>query len=108
LTTNSPSLNPVYNGLATKPNLPDSVIERIPQQILGLLKGGEQPRFVVYCYGQALKPADRSRVTSGPYLNLCTNYQITAETTTRAVVRIEGAPGNPRAVVESYNVLPPD
>ena len=108
LSTNSPFLNPYVNKQAGKPLLTDAVIERIPQQILGLLKGGEQPRFVVYCYGQALKPADHSRVTAGPYLNLCTNYQITAEVTTRAVVRIEGAPGNPRAVLESYSVLPPD
>ena len=92
----------------TTTNVPDSMWERIPQQVLGLLKGGEQPRFVVYSYGQALKPADRSKVVSGPYAGLCTNYQITAETTTRAVVRIEGAPNNPRAVVESFTVLPPD
>jgi hypothetical protein len=92
----------------------DDVVERIPQQILGLLKGGESPRFVIYSYGQALKPAVRSIVTSGPYFGLCTNYQITAEVATRAVVRIDGAqpvpgqPYRPHAVVESFNVLPPD
>ncbi len=98
----------------------DEVLERIPQQILGLLKGGGDPRFVIYAYGQALKPADRSLVTSGPYFGLCTNYQITAEMATRAVVRIEGGPTYPHplsrqpplnnlhAVVESFNVLPPD
>ncbi|HEV2392889.1 MAG TPA: hypothetical protein VG146_11080 [Verrucomicrobiae bacterium] len=86
----------------------DAVVERIPQQILGLLHGGDAPRFVIYSYGQALKPAAHSLVTSGAYLDLCTNYQITAESATRAVVRIDGLPNNPHAVVESFNVLPPD
>jgi len=89
----------------------DAVVERIPQQILGLLHGPEQPpRFVVYSYGQALKPAGpRSFFTgSGGYFGLCTNYQITAEVATRAVVRVDGAPTKPRTVIESFNVLPPD
>ena len=84
------------------------MVERIPQQIMGLLRGGEQPRFVIYSYGQALKPAERSLVTSGPFFGMCTNYQIMAETATRAVVRVEGAPNNPRVVLEEFNVLPPD
>ena len=86
----------------------DAVYERIPQQILGLLKAGEQPRFVVYAYGQALKPAPRSVLTSGLFFGMVTNYQITAEVAIRAVVRIENAPANPHAVIESYNVLGPD
>jgi len=88
----------------------DEVVERIPQQILGLLHGSEQPpRFVIYSWGQALKPAPKSLYTfSGPYLGLCTNYQITAEVATRAVVHIEGAPTKPRTVIESFSVLPPD
>ncbi|PYJ08689.1 MAG: hypothetical protein DME25_00830 [Verrucomicrobia bacterium] len=89
--------------------LTDAVVERIPQQVLSLLKGGEQPRFVIYSYGQALKPANHSLyLGSGPFFQLCTNYQITAEVATRAVIRIEGAPGQPHAVVESFNALPPD
>jgi hypothetical protein len=90
--------------------LNDAVVERIPQQILGLLHGPEQPpRFVIYSYGQALKPAPKSLYTvSGPFFGLCTNYQITAEVATRAVVRIEGAPSKPRTVIESFNILPPD
>jgi hypothetical protein len=89
----------------------DEVVERIPQQILGLLHGPEQPpRFVVYSYGQALKPAGpRSFFTgSGGYFGLCTNYQITAEVATRAVVRVDGAPSKPRTIIETFNVLPPD
>jgi hypothetical protein len=88
--------------------LSDEVVERIPQQILGLLQGPQNPRFAIYSYGQALKPAPRSIVTSGSYFGLCTNYQITAEVATRAIVRIDGAPTNTHAVVESFNVLPPE
>ena len=90
--------------------LTDAVIERIPQQILGLLHGGEQPpRFVIYSYGQALKPAPHSiYMGSGPFFGLCTNYQITAEVATRAVVHVEGAPSKPRTVIESFSVIPPD
>jgi hypothetical protein len=91
--------------------LSDAVVERIPQQILGLLHGPEQPpRFVIYSYGQALKPAGpRSFYTgSGGYFGLCTNYQITAEMATRAVVRVDGPPSKPRPVIETFNVLPPD
>ena len=113
LTERSPFLN-VTNDLQRQKAINDAAYERIPQQVLGLLKGDDQPRFVIYSFGQALKPADHSLVTSGPYFGLCTNYQVVAEVATRAVVRIElGSPPNnptntPRAVVESYNVLPPD
>jgi hypothetical protein len=90
----------------------DAVIERIPQQIMGLLRTGDQPRFVIYSYGQSLKPAPRSvipnSILGNQFVGLCTNYQITAEVATRAVVRIDGAPKNPHAVIESFNLLPPD
>jgi hypothetical protein len=99
--------------LSTRTNLMnDAVVERIPQQILGLLRTGDQPRFVIYSYGQSLKPAPRSVVPNSlfgnQFVGLCTNYQITAEVATRAVVRIDGAPTNTHAVIESFNVLPPD
>jgi hypothetical protein len=109
LTVASPFLNP--NSTPTNDvnyALSDAACERIPQQILGLLKCDHTPRFVVYSFGQALKPADHSLVTSGPFFGLCTNYQIMAEAATRAVIRIDGAPANPHAVIESFNVLPPD
>ena len=86
----------------------DAAMERIPQQILGLLKAESAPRFVIYSYGQSLKPADRGVLVSGPYFNLCTNYQVTAEVATKAVVRVEGVPDKPRVIVESYNPLTPD
>ena len=113
LTASSPFLNTNYVT-----SLNDAAFERIPQQILGLLKADETPRFVVYAYGQTLKPAPRSIVTSGPFFGLCTNYQITAEMATRTVVRFEGIQpyqsGRPSAitnlhpVIESFNVLPAD
>ncbi|MGO8675898.1 MAG: hypothetical protein ACLQVX_08505 [Limisphaerales bacterium] len=109
LTVNSPFLVRGANGFVLTNQLNDAAFERIPQQVMGLLKGAEQPRFVIYSYGQSLKPANNSTTTtSGLYYGLCTNYQITAEAATRTVVRIDGAPSNPRAVVESFDVLPPD
>ena len=119
LSVASPFLN---QGVATDPNtggryklqytsgIGEEAYERIPQQIMGLLQCDNTPRFVIYAYGQALKPAEHSIVTSGSYpiFGLCTNYQITAEVATRAVVRVDGAPTHPHAVIESFNVLPPD
>jgi hypothetical protein len=106
--------SPYLKG-AIPDNTPDWVYERIPQQIMSLLRGGDEPpRFVVYAFGQALKPADHSLVTaSGQYFGLCTNYQVTAESVIRAVVRVDNAPtlrqpnNVPRVTVESFNVLPP-
>jgi hypothetical protein len=114
-TVSSPFLN--TNGTATLAN--DAAYERLPQQILGLLKCDHTPRFVIYAFGQTLKPAPHSIVPSGPFAGLCTNYQIVAEAATRTVVRLEGVqrslPGilpppitTLHPVIESFNVLPPD
>ena len=108
LTVASPFLNTNIQPGNVNYALTDAACERIPQQILGLLKCDHTPRFVVYSFGQALKPADRSLVTSGAFSRLCTNYQVMAEAATRAVVRIDGAPTNAHIVIESFNVLPPD
>jgi hypothetical protein len=120
LTYNSPTaLSPFLN-----PNAPlsDEAVERIPQQILGLLKCDHTPRFVIYAFGQTLKPAPNSIYTGnllggGSFAGLCTNYQIVAEAATRTVVRFDGVqPGVGDAppsittlhpVIESFNVLPP-
>jgi hypothetical protein len=105
LTMASPYLSGVTNLMS------DDVYERMPQQVLGLIKLDDKPRFVIYSYGQALKPAEHSLVPAGTYYGVCTNYQVTAESATRAVVRIEGlqdTPPRPRVVVESFNALPPD
>jgi hypothetical protein len=99
LTVASPFLNP--QNIVT-----DMVLERIPQQILSLLREDE-PRFVVYAFGQSLREAPNSLyLQAGSFNRLCTNYQITAEYAAKAVIRIEGAPLNPRAVIESYRELP--
>lgn len=126
LTEQSPFLDTTKLQSYSAGGLSDEVIERIPQQIMGLLTLSHSPRFVIYSYGQTLHPADRSIYTaSGPFFGLCTNYQVTAETATRAVVRVEGSfdpkytytPQNPDSfghyypphiVVEQFNVLPPD
>jgi len=109
----------------------DADYERLPQQVLGLMRLGE-PRFVIYSWGQSLKPAEfgvtlsgkdvlargPSVETAGAQRGLVRNYQITGEVATRTVVRVEfEADANnpsqldyrrPRIVVESFNVIPPD
>ena len=119
LTTFSPWLNTAANPQSGKFvqrmfGLNDTAYERIPQQILSLLKTGDS-RFVVYAIGQALKPADASILTQDTTINgrliparTCTNYQVTAEVAVRAVIRVEGTPQNPRTIVESFNILPPE
>ncbi len=121
LTTASPLLPRTAAGMINTNIISDAVYERLPQQILNLLRGGDQPRFVIYAFGQGLRPAPNSRITApGPYYQMCTNYSVTSEVAARAVVRVEGSadpaqannpnPLNrypPRLVVESYNVLPP-
>ena len=85
----------------------DEAYERIPRQILSLLKVGDA-RYVVYAFGQALKPADKSIVTTGPFFGMCTNYQVTGEVYTRAVVKLEGTAVQPRPVILNYSLLPVD
>ena len=118
LTEASPFLN--LSAVQKQTGVSDAVMEWLPQQMLSLVRLGE-PRFVIYSFGQTLKPAPRSVQVSGPYFQMCTNYQITAEVATRSVVKVIGSPdptqtGNadpnlnypPRIVVESFNVLPSD
>jgi hypothetical protein len=88
----------------------DFAYERIPQQILSLLKADE-PRVTIYAYGQSLRPADQSLRTDPepPRLfNICTNYQVTGEYLFRRVVRFDGSITNLQATVESETVLPFD
>ncbi len=96
---------------------PDAVVERIPQMIFSLLKRDE-PRFVVYAYGQSLSPAPGSVVTDfGPYFQMPTNYTITGEYVTKTLMRLESVeerdPQTGRVrnrilpVKESYNEVPP-
>jgi hypothetical protein len=107
LTVNSPFLN--TTGDNAQYAISDTAYERLPQQILGLLQCDPTPRFVIISFGQSLKPADKSVVLSGPYQNMVTNYQVMSEVATRTVVRIDGATSDkPHAVIESFNVLPPE
>lgn len=116
LSLSSPFLNRLP-GQEVAENLSDAALERIPQQIVSLLRLGE-PRVVVYAYGQTLKPAPFSINLDPNYLNIVTNYQITGEYATRSVVEFQRVPPDPnflnltnqsrlRAVILESKVLPP-
>jgi hypothetical protein len=85
----------------------DVVLERIPQQVLSLVKLGD-PKFVIYSWGQSLKPANNSIVLGGTYRGMCTNYQITGEMVTRTVCHLspDSTPSSPKLVIDSFNILP--
>jgi hypothetical protein len=116
---NAPQLtekSPYLAGL--NPNqISDEMYEWLPQQVMSLLRVGT-PRYVIYSYGQALKPTKNGiYLGGGPFFGMVTNYQVAAEIATRTVVRIETTRTNanrtvtvtpPRAVIESFNILPPD
>ncbi len=117
LSLSSPYLNRLGNGREIEENISDAALERIPQQIMSLLRLGE-PRVVVYAFGQSLKPAPFSINLDPDYLNVVTNYQVTGEYATRSVVQFERVPPDPnflnltnqsrlRAVVIESKVLPP-
>jgi hypothetical protein len=82
--------------------------------MMSLLRCPTGPHYVIYCYGQTLKPAPGGLVTSSFSGNfkLITNYQVVAESAVRAVIRVDKhvtATGtNYSTVVESYNPLPPN
>jgi hypothetical protein len=106
LTEQSPFLN--TNSIQRQYGISDELYEWLPQQMMGLVRLGE-PRYVVYCYGQTLHPAPGGQVLSGPFFQMITNYQVVAESVVRAVIRVDNAnTSQPHAVVESYNVLPPN
>jgi hypothetical protein len=109
--------SPFLAGLNTN-QISDEMYEWLPQQTMSLLRLGT-PRYVIYSYGQTLKPAPGAVWTgSSPIpFGMVTNYQIVSETATRAVVRFDSTVTNinntltltnNRAVIESYNILPPD
>jgi hypothetical protein len=82
----------------------DEVEERIPQQVLGLLKVGE-PQFVIYAWGESLRP--KSLYLTGPAnIGICTNYEITGEFLSRTVCHVVHTNGVPKMVVDSYNIEP--
>ena len=102
-------VNPVDSSRLSY-DISDELYEWLPQQTLGLLRASSTPRFVIYCYGQTLRPARDGLVTSsGNQFGLCTNYQVTAESAARVVLRVDNAKtSSPRIVIESFNALPPN
>ena len=113
-TEHSPFINRVDGAAINdrlKFDISDELYEWLPQQTLGLLRASSTPRFVIYCYGQTLRPAANGLVTdtAGGQFGLCTNYSVTAESAARAVIRVENAKTkSPHIVVESFNALPPN
>jgi hypothetical protein len=104
-------------GITNTPS--DAIMEWLPQQTMSLLRVGT-PRYVIYSYGQTLKPAPNG-VSLGTTVNgtfgMVTNYQVVSEMATRAVVRFDSTLTNilgtnrvinNHAVIENYNILPPD
>jgi hypothetical protein len=119
LTEQSPFLNTSAAQQQPQFGISDELYEWLPQQTMSLLRASSAPRYVIYSYGQTLKPAANGIVTSGPFFGMVANYQIVAEIATRAFVRVEGVTGadgtplppsqaHPHIVIESYNILPPD
>ena len=109
LTEQSPFLN--FSSAQQQYGISDQLYEWLPQQTLGLLRVSTTPRYVIYCYGQTLRPAANSIVTSGGSFGLVTNYQVVAESAARAVVRVDKhattTGTNYSTVIESYDQLPP-
>jgi len=106
LTVNSPFVTGGGAGLS------DEIVERIPQQTLSLLKVG-LPQFVIYSWGQSLRP--KNVYSGGPstLTGICTNYEVTGEFLTRTVCHVtstgtstNGTAAAPRVIVDSYNIMP--
>jgi len=101
LTTRSPFMLANNNGVYPL-NCTDEIVERIPQQTLSLLKVGE-PQFVIFAWGQALKPKGPPYLGGGINNGIYTNYDITGEFLTRTVCHLVRTNGL-RMVIDSYNV----
>jgi len=99
---------PWNNPYQAATGISDEMYEWLPQQIMSLVTLGT-PRYVVYCYGQALKPAPGGLVTGGAYAGMCTNYQIVSESATRAVLQVQNPNSpTPSVILKNLNPLPPD
>ena len=71
--------SPFLTGLNATNGITDEMYEWLPQQTMSLLRVANSPRYVIYCYGQTLKPAQNGIVTGGSLFGICTNYQVVAE-----------------------------
>jgi hypothetical protein len=115
LTNNVPPSGTVPDNNRRDYDISDEVYEWLPQQMMGLVRLDAQPRYVIYAFGQTLKPAPAGTILSSQYYGLVTNYQVMAESAVRAVVTVQstvtnlptGPLTNYTTKVESYNVLPP-
>lgn len=106
LTTQSPFVTAFTSATSLPPT--DEMVERIPQQTLGLLKVG-LPQFVIYAWGQSLRPKNLYSGSAANLVDICTNYEITGEYLTRTVCHLvtpDGTPNAPRIVVDSFNIEP--
>jgi hypothetical protein len=103
LTTYSPFLG---DSPAAAANYSDDVVERIPQQVLSLLRVGE-PQFAIFAWGQALKPKGPPYLPLGPDGNkgIYTNYQITGEFLSRTICHVVHTNGM-KMVIDNYTVEP--
>jgi hypothetical protein len=99
LAEQSPFLNLYTNGVVDGAQLAngisDEMYEWLPQQMMSLVRVSGTPqspvRYVIYSYGQALKPAPNGIYTgSGQFFGMVTNYQVVAEAATRTVLRYDG------------------
>jgi len=135
LTEQSPFLHlnngNVVDGIQVTNGISDEMYEWLPQQTMSLLRVSTSPRYVIYAYGQSLKPAPNGVYEGGgPLFGMITNYQVVSEFATRAVVRFDSyrtnvvnnaldgnlnlvpmvttMVTNNRAVIENFNILPPD
>jgi hypothetical protein len=115
LTEHSPFLN--WNNTNQQAfGISDATYEWLPQQMMGLVRASSTPRYVIYCYGQALRPAPGGMVNASSNFGLITNYQVVAESAVRAIVTVQKQVNmsgswpvtNYTTKVESYSVLPPD
>jgi hypothetical protein len=84
----------------------DREYERIPEMILSLVKADE-PRVVVYTFGQSLAPAGPPVLSPGtPQHLMYTNYQITGEVVTKNILRVDQFPTNPIVARERFEFVP--
>jgi hypothetical protein len=104
LSDRAPFLHVDVNWLAVR-NLSDEVLERVPQQIMSLLRADE-PRVAIYSFGQTLKPAPSAiSLRPGPLYGIATNYTITGEYVTKTVLRLDGDPRRLQPVIEDQRVI---
>jgi hypothetical protein len=107
LTVESPFLN-WTNATQQANGISDEMYEWLPQQVMSLLRVSGTPqspvRYVIYSYGQTLKPAPNGIYTrGGPYFGMVTNYQVVAESATRTVLRFDGTRVN-NVIPTNYGV----